>query len=599
MADDRETPAGPASLATRSLPMSDDSTTKPPASTKAAAWVTGILGISAAVAVIYGCSLAVRGLDTERMESPLILSIARQLLRGPRELYGPFGWSNPLVIIHAPLYYRLAALFAWPMFKSGLDPVPAALAAGRSLSFLGLGWTIAMAYRLARFDGRRARVGLWAGLLIAASPAISVSPYTVRPDMLGVAFQTTGVFLVLHALRSDRPRRIYVVSAFATFGLALCVKQQFIMAPAISSVLVTTACLRGRISSKAVALAILTGAAIMLAVYGTEEVVTRAEMSQSVFRAALAVSQVHPADTIRALLILYGIFARSSGMIALLLAASLVSAAYGRGIVRTGIVILGGGTLGLIALEGIFSALRIRIGDYDHLLTLAYLAVAIVVVIPACYLMAHRVLIAERLDRVLWIYLAAELGFVVVLSRMSTGAWINYGVQAVVFASVLIARALDRAIEHIRSRRQVFPIAAAALVSLIGVGDEIGTSTERRRVEKAAIEHIFDELGHPPSQRFFFVALPGLNRVYGRLDLVYDGWLYPVFEYLHLAEPRSSWLRRALRSESVGFVITATDSPIIEGIPEPINRLGYAPDIKVGPYFVWKHYRFMEARQAR
>jgi hypothetical protein len=599
MADDRETPAGPASLATRSLPMSDDSTTKPPASTKAAAWVTGILSISAALAVFYGCSLAVRALDTERMESPLMLSIARQLLRGPRELYGPFGWTNPLVIIHAPLYYRLAALFAWPIFKSGLDPVLAALAAGRSLSFLGLGWTIAMAYRLARFDGRRPRVGLWAGLLIAASPAISVSPYTVRPDMLGVALQTTGVFLVLYALRSDKPGRIYVVSAFATFGLAFCVKQQFIIAPAISTFLVMTACLRGRISSKQVAAALLTCMVIVLAVYGTEEVVTRSEMSQSVFQAAFAVSRVHPADTIRAFLVLYGIIARSTGMIGLLLAASLVSVTHGRRIVRAGVVILGGGTLALITLEASFSALRIPIADVDHLLTLAYLVVAMVLVIPACYLMAPRVLIGERIDRVLWIYLAAELAFVIILSRMSTGAWINYGVQAVVFASVLIARALDRAIEHIRSRRQVFPIAVAALVSLIGVGDEIGTSTERRRVEKAAINHIFDELGHPPSQRFFFVALPGLNRVYGRLDLVYDGWLYPVFEYLHLAEPRSSWLRRALRSDSVGYVITATDSPIIEGIPEPINRLGYAPDIKVGPYFVWRHYRFMETRQAR
>ena len=579
--------------------MSDDSTTKPPASTKAAAWVTAILGISAAAAVIYGCSLAVRALDTEQMESPLILSIARQLVRGPRELYGPFGGSNPLVIIHAPLYYRVAAFFAWPIFRSGLDPVLAALAAGRSLSFLGLGWAIAMAYRLARFDGRRPRVGLWAGLLIASAPAISVSPYTVRPDMLGVALQTTGVFLVLYALRSDRPRPIYVVSAFASFGLAFCVKQQFIMAPSISTFLVVAACLRGRISSKQAAVALLTTAVIVLAVYGIEEVVTRAEMSQSVFRAAFAVSRVHPAGTIRALLILYGILARSSGMIALLLAASLVSVSNGRGIVCAGVVILGGGTLGLILLETTFSAMGIQIADLDHLLTLAYLVVAVVFVIPACFLMAPGVLIADRLDRVLWIYLAAELGFVVVISRMSTGAWINYGVQAVVIAGVLIARALDRAIEHIRSPRQVFPIAVAALVSLIGVGDEVGTDAARWRVEKAAIDHVFDELGHPPTQRLFFVALPGLNRVYGRLDLVYDGWLYPVFESLHLAEPRSSWLRRALRSDSIGFIVTATDSPVIDGLPEPINRLGYAPDIKVGPYFVWKHYRFMETRQAR
>ena len=37
------------------------------------------------------------------MESPLILSVARQLVNGPSELYGPFGGGNPLVLIRAAL----------------------------------------------------------------------------------------------------------------------------------------------------------------------------------------------------------------------------------------------------------------------------------------------------------------------------------------------------------------------------------------------------------------------------------------------------------------------------------------------------------------
>ena len=52
---------------------------------------------------------------------------------------------------------------------------------------------------------------------------------------------------------------------------------------------------------------------------------------------------------------------------------------------------------------------------------------------------------------------------------MSTGAWVNYGIQAVVFASVLIARALGRVFEQAQSHRQLLPIALAALVVLIGV----------------------------------------------------------------------------------------------------------------------------------
>ena len=71
--------------------------------------------------------------------------------------------------------------------------------------------------------------------------------------MLGVALQTTGVFLVLSALRSERPGRINLAAAFAIFGLAFCVKQQLVAAPAISALLVMTACLRGRVSSNHVA----------------------------------------------------------------------------------------------------------------------------------------------------------------------------------------------------------------------------------------------------------------------------------------------------------------------------------------------------------
>ena len=156
------------------------------------------------VAVIFGAVLAVRPEDTEPLESPLLLSVARQLLRGPWELYGPFGRSNPYVLIHAPLYYHVAALLAWPLYRAGLDPVWAAMAVGRSLSFFGLGWTLAIAYRIARLDGMPRRVGWWAVLLIAASPVVGVMPYAVRPDMLGVALQTTGVFLVLAELRSRR-----------------------------------------------------------------------------------------------------------------------------------------------------------------------------------------------------------------------------------------------------------------------------------------------------------------------------------------------------------------------------------------------------------
>ena len=118
---------------------------------------------------------------------------------------GRSAGRNPLVLIHAPLYYHLAALMAWPLVPCGVDPVSAALAAGRSLSFLGLasrwrpatGWPGSTERLAERVVGHA---------LIAASPVVGAIPFTVRPDMLGVALQTTGVLLVFSVLRSERPR---------------------------------------------------------------------------------------------------------------------------------------------------------------------------------------------------------------------------------------------------------------------------------------------------------------------------------------------------------------------------------------------------------
>src|SRR5262249_32561121 len=151
--------------------------------------------------------------DTEALESPLLLSVARQLLASPWELYGPFGGQNPLVLIHAPLYYRIAALLAWLMTRVGLDSVSAALLAGRSLSMLGFVWTLWVAWRLARLGGAPGRAGSIAVLLLASAPVVGSIPFAVRPDMLGVALQTTGILLVLSALGTSQPRRTTVVAA--------------------------------------------------------------------------------------------------------------------------------------------------------------------------------------------------------------------------------------------------------------------------------------------------------------------------------------------------------------------------------------------------
>ncbi len=557
------------------------------AGAKISAWVTALLLAGAAVAVIFGAFLALDSEDTEPLESPLLLSVARQLLRGPWELYGPFGRLNPYVLIHAPLYYHAAALAAWPLYRAGLDPVSAAMAAGRSLSFLGLGWTLAIAYRMARLDGMPGRVGWWAVLLIAASPVVGTMPYAVRPDMLGVALQTTGVFLVLSVLRSQRPRGIIPAAAFAAFGLAACVKQHYVTAAAISTFLLISAWVRDRLSFKLVARGLLTGLTTVLVVYGTEELATGGRMSQAVFRAAAAASRFHPADSIRASIVVIAILGKSSGLIAVMVAAGLANVGARGGTGRAVLVALGTVLTALIAASSFANLLGIVVTRQDLFLGAANLAIGIVLIVPACFLLTPRSDLGGALDRVQLIYLAAELGLVTILSWISTGAWVNYGIQAVVIASVLIARALERAVELARLPRQVLPIALAAVVVFIGASGDAMTTARLRNIDRLTFARILDHVGRP-STELFVVARPGDNRANGRLDLVYDDWLYPVFESIHQAEPRSIWLHRALTSGTIRYVVNASDSASIDGLGESLPRLGYVKDFTVGSFYVWR-----------
>ena len=264
-----------------------------------AGWITATLSTAAGCAIAFGVWLALGTADTEPLESPLMLSVARQLDHGPWGLYGPFGGQNPLVLIHAPLYYHLAAIAAWVVRQGGSDPITAARLAGRGLSLAGLLITAWCALRIARLDGPRPRAGWWAACLCAAAPVVGTMPYTVRPDMLGVAVQTTGVLLVLKALGRPRPAGRLIAGGFAALGLAICIKQHLAGGLFVSTALLLWEWGRGRVSSRLVGLAMLTAAGVVAVVYGVEEVATEGRMSTALLVAAPAIARVHPADPVR------------------------------------------------------------------------------------------------------------------------------------------------------------------------------------------------------------------------------------------------------------------------------------------------------------
>jgi hypothetical protein len=532
----------------------------------------------------FWVSMALMPEDTEALESPLVLAAARQLVEGPWGLYGPYGKQNPLVLIHAPLYYHLAALGAWPLARAGLDPVSAALVAGRSLSVLGLLATLAAAYRLARLDEAPRRVGWWAILLFAATPIHGGVAVAVRPDMLGVAFQTTGVLLALSALRTERHRQATLLAAFASFGLAIAIKQLFVATPAITTILLLAAWRRGKLAFEPIGRAVLLALSIVGVVYGTEELATGGRMSQSLFGAATNISRVHPGDWSFAGRIGLAVIWKCVGWISILVAAGVVMIARGHGWGRSLLAASGTGQIGLIVAMAILQFFVVKTSI--SLLIACGLVAALLFVLPACILLEGRSLIEGPLDRSLWIYWVGEIVLMMVLCRLSTGAWYNYAIQAVVFASVLTARALSRALEGATSSLALLPVAIAVLAVPAFALTDAKQIARKRQADRSAVARIVDRLNRP-SPEFFFVDRPGDNRVHGRLDLVHDNWLYPVFESMGLAEPRSIWLRHALETGPVRVVLMTSAGDRIECLDQSLAQLGYVPRGGFAPFHVW------------
>lgn len=551
-------------------------------------WITVTLSIAASIAISLGVWLALSASDTEPLESPLLLSVARQLDCGPWGLYGPFGRQNPLVLIHAPLYYHVAAILARPLRNAGLDAITAARLAGRALSFVGLLLTAWSAFRIARLDGAPARAGWWAACLIATAPVVGAIPYTVRPDMMGIAVQTFGVLLVLKAIGSKRPGGMAIVCGFAAFGVAICVKQHLAGGCFAATILLVWAWWRGQVSARLVGIGVLTAAAIVAAVYGIEELATEGRMSHAVFVAAPATIRVHPADRIRFGIVLATIAGESLCLIALLAVAGLAQVASKRGTGRTAAAVLGTSLVGFALFMPIVHAFRPSM--VEGLATNSAVLACLFLVVPGCALFERASLFGSCLDAALCLLVAAEVVIVVALCRASTGAWVNYAIGGLVFAAILTGRSLSRACDGARLRSSLFAIAVASLALLSYEIREAYSTFRRLRIEQRSVEVLLGNL-KLPAEELYFAGRPGMNRLYGRTDLVFDDWLYPVFESVHLAEPRASWLRDALTDGSVRFVITTSRAPRIDGVRETLGSLGYVSRSEFESLYVWERLR--------
>ncbi len=567
--------------------METTTTTTPPKPLRphrVAAWLTIVLAISAALCLADRLVLALRPDDTEASESLRFMPVVRQIVVGPGGLYGPFGGGNPYVLIHAPLYYRIAAILAWPLARSGLDPVFASLIAGRGVSFAAFMFTLFLVGRIARL-GESSRIAAWlALLLLAALPVVDGLPITVSSDMLGIAFQTLGVLLTLKALEPGKGGRTLLIGAYLSFGLAVCVKQTYVVTPLVSTILLIAAQVRGRLKSRGFGQALLIALAVVSANFGAEWWLTAGRVFEPVFVVAGSLGRLRPADWSRAAALVAEVAIWSLGLLALWVSAMLAVVGSKPGKIRFAVTFAGSITLlTVLILAGL--------GGRERWYSLPWLVggqAAIVGLALVCILIEPRGVLGHRVDAALWIYGISEFALTVALSRSSTGAWTNYAVPALIFATILTARCLARGLARASSAWPLFAPGFAVLAVLYLALADISTIHRRRAVDLSARAALLERVDRDP-RTLYFVGQPGLNRVLGRPELVCDDWLYPVFESLRLADRRSIWLGAALSPSSpIRTVVSNAPGSHLDGLDVGLDDLGFHPSFHVGPFYVWE-----------
>jgi hypothetical protein len=298
------------------------------------------------------------------------------------------------------------------------------------------------------------------------------------------------------------------------------------------------------------------------------------------FLAASNVGRVHPGDWLHIGTVLAAIVGKSAGLAALAVAGAAMTGPRPRAWADLAASLLAAAITLLAGLQ------LVRPLPWVTGMLAAIALFTLIIALPACVIRIPPPEGDRWIDAAIGLYGGAELILLVILCRSSSGAWINYGIPAVVFASVLTARALARAADA-RPRSQRAILVAAVVAVLASVLMDAKVEVNRRRMEHDDLARIFASTGLPPAA-CFFADRPGLNRMSGRLEWVYDDWLYPAFESLKLAEPRARWLRPLLGPTAAArAVVLESDADRLDGIPEPLPALGFQSAGRVGSFRVW------------
>ena len=501
--------------------------------------ILGLLAFAAIAYFGYAIGLGLSPGDAGPFETVLARAVAGHFDPeiGPGRFYGPFSGANPSVLMHAPLYYRAVALASWPFVAIGTDPLSTVLYVGRALALLGALLTFWAVVGLAQVDDAPRRAAWMTLGLLAASPILGNLATMVRPDVPGVGLQTAGALLVLRALRDEAGRARRLVIASIVFVLAFFAKQQNVTVPAVCALLVGVAWLRGRFGFRPIAAGAIAGILTGLAVLGMEAWLTGGQMIRAVF--------VYPGGPFRAI-----------------------------------------NYAGWVHVQSIFDITARR--------SIGLIALAI-----ACAASLKGRAWRGRLDGALGLFLLVELVMLVPLCLFNAGAAYNYALQAIVFACVLVGRALDRlfADSAVVSTTSIVPRwrfgLVAAAVGMIGLALNdvrlMAQDAGLRNREEAAVAALLaeSEASDCPPEARYFVGRQHWNRLLGSRALIHDDWLYGAFEQVEVAEPRATWLRSAIADGPIRQVVVPDDGATVPGIPEPLPALGYHRAAKHGDFRLW------------
>jgi hypothetical protein len=517
--------------------MTDDRTVRPLPPFGPAA-VVFLLGMAACLSFGFNLRLALHADDSANLESTLALVAARQLESGFDGLYGPYGGSNPHLLIQAPLYYRLTALVAQPLVRlAGLDPVTACLAAGRALSLACFLAILALSARLASGGaGSSRRAGVLAALLVAASPLLASFPVTVRADLMGATLQLAGLAAVARVLaRPDDHPHAWCAGAFLAFAAAVATKQHLLAGPAAATLLLTREVVLRRIAFSTLAWGLAAGLVAGLAYAGVEQWQTAGQFWRSCVEIPTRLRQVTAGSAESVTLTLVTTLKRALPLIAL--------AAAGFGL-----------TLGR----------RNRTA-------------------------------APTLAALLGLHVALESLILLKLTLDSSGAWFNYAIPGSISACVLIALGLDSALAIRPRLLPALPLVAASIlllladVRLVQFGARLDRTT-RDAWHDLEAETVFQSVA--PQHRYFSGAIQHYNRMAGQPRLAHDEWLYHAFEAVGAAEPRAAWLARELSSGSTDLVIVAAEPgrPVpthVPGVPDGLPELGFTSAGRTSHFGLW------------